>query len=187
MGAPSSSWRASSLLIFAALSSNLTFPGEVRAEEVHFSAYDLRSLFFVSKSSNANRVRYALRLDRSCQPLGDEPVEAYWQNLEVGPKDLEPLSTLDHLAYGIAEQHVRREGDQAVVQLVLRAVKSRPVRVRIEKVAGACRAEVTVLIGDKVATLEQVHVTLESPVSVRHLDILGRTQDGAQVEERLTP
>jgi hypothetical protein len=187
MGAPSSSWRATSLLIFVALNSILVLPGEVRADEVHFSAYDLRSLFFISKSSNANRVRYALRLDRSCQPLGDEPVQAYWQNLERGPHDLEPLSTLDQLAYGIAEQHVRREGTQAIVQLVLRAVKSRPVRVQIEKVADACRAEVTVLIGDKVATLEQVHVTLESPVSVRHLDILGRTQDGAQIEQRLSP
>lgn len=165
----------------------MVWPGPARADDVHFGASDVRELFFVSKSTNANRVRYGLRLDSACRPRGDEPLYAYWQNLEKGPKDLEPLGSLDHLAYGIEDQRVVETKDGPEVQVVLRAVTGRSLRIRAFKVGEVCGAEVLLSISGKPARLDHVHVTLNNPFSVHHLDLLGRGADGALLEERLTP
>src|SRR5438067_10152311 len=64
------------------------------------------NLFVIQRSKNTNEVQYQLHVNDRCQIVSDKPVDAFWQLREVSPETTEPLSDLEHMAYGVANQKV---------------------------------------------------------------------------------
>src|SRR5947209_15313940 len=54
----------------------------------------------------SNEVQYQLHVNDRCQIVSDHPVGAFWQLREVSPEKTEPLSDLEHMAYGVTNQKV---------------------------------------------------------------------------------
>ena len=69
--------------ILLVLSCALAFPAAADELPVH----ELDSVIFLTKNTNKNQVHYGVHVDEYCRPLEDEPVYAYWRNLEEGPDD----------------------------------------------------------------------------------------------------
>ena len=64
------------------------------------------NLFVIQRSKNTNEVQYQLRVNDRCQIVSAHPVSAFWQLREVSPETTEPLSDLEHMAYGVTNQQV---------------------------------------------------------------------------------
>jgi hypothetical protein len=169
-----SPWMAA---VFAALTLAV---GPARAESPN--APQALLLFLISKSENKNQVEYAIRVDDRCQPLAPAPVFAYWLMREKGPGVTEPLLSHELDAYGIASQIATRTPDGVVVQLVLRAVRGRPIAIRVSKNAsGACQALSTVAISGAPAHLYDVYAKLKWPFGVEYLLLEGWSLDGTRI------
>ena len=76
------------------------------ADERRFRANDIRTLFAIAKNTNRNEVQYGVKLDDECQPVGNEPVYAYWRDFEKGPEVTDDLSAIERSLYGVREQRV---------------------------------------------------------------------------------
>jgi hypothetical protein len=139
-------------------------------------------LFSISKSENKNQVEYAIRVDDRCQPLAVAPVFAYWRMREKGPGVTEPLLAHELDAYGIASQVTTHTPDGVVVQLVLRAVRGRPIAIGVSRSAsGACQALSTVAISGSPAHLYDVYAKLKWPFGVEYLLLQGWSLDGTRI------
>jgi hypothetical protein len=139
-------------------------------------------LFSISKSENKNQVQYAVRVDDNCQPLTPAPVFAYWRMREKGPVVTEPLLAHELDAYGIASQATTRTATGGVVQLVLRAVRGRPITVEVYRTAsGECQALSTVAILGTPSHLFDVYAKLKWPFGVEYLLLEGWSMDGTRV------
>jgi Domain of unknown function (DUF4833) len=141
-------------------------------------------LFSISKSENKNQVEYAIRVDERCQPSTAAPVFAYWLMREKGPNVTEPLLAHELDAYGIASQVTTHtpDGAGAGVQLVLRAVRGRPIAIRVfRNASGACQALATVAISGAPAHLYDVYAKLKWPFGVEYLLLQGWSVDGTRV------
>src|SRR5437899_6100827 len=68
------------------------------------------NLFVIQRSKNTNEVQYQLHVNDHCQIVSDHPVDAFWHLREVSPEHTEPLSDLEHMAYGVANQKVAEHG-----------------------------------------------------------------------------
>src|SRR5713101_288513 len=64
------------------------------------------NLFVIQRSKNTNEVQYRLHVNDHCQIVSDHPVRAFWHLREVSPEHTEPLSDLEHMAYGVTNQKV---------------------------------------------------------------------------------
>ena len=64
------------------------------------------NLFVIQRSKNTNEVQYQLHVNDRCQIVSDKPVGAFWHLREVSPEKTEPLTDLEHMAYGVANQKV---------------------------------------------------------------------------------
>ena len=162
-----------------------------RADELHFGANDIQTLFFISKSDDRNRVDYAIRLDARCVPYGEEPVFPYWREFEPPPPvRIKTMSAFSKLGYGIATQKmVRRSATGGDVVIKLKQV-GRAISITTSKGAnGRCSA----LVRMKVASIENaqllsIFVKLSGPLSVSYIDIKGKNlATGKPVGERLKP
>jgi hypothetical protein len=145
-------------------------------------------LFSISKSENKNRVQYAVRVDRHCAPISEEPIFAYWQMLELGATRIEPLLAREVPAYGPASQTVlSRDADGGRIRLILKALPTRPILVQVFRASsGACQALSTVTISGSPAHLYNVHAKLRWPGGVAYLLVQGWSLDGTHVlSERL--
>ncbi len=150
-------------------------------EPLRFGPYDVARLFSISKSENSNEVVYGVRLDDSCTPRGESPVFAYWEMLERGPGVTEPLLDRELRAYGIASQRVLVRGPAGgSVDLVLRAMPTRHILVRTDRVERACRALPSLSVGGTDAYLYDIYVKLR-PLGIGALLLSGRTTDGTRV------
>ena len=58
------------------------------------------NLFVIQRSKNTNEVHYQLHVNDRCHIISAQPVSAFWQLLEVSPEHIEPLTDLEHMAYG---------------------------------------------------------------------------------------
>lgn len=161
---------------------------------VHFGDHDVRSVFFVAKSENANQVHYAVRATADCRPSGASPVFPYWRDLEVGPKVVSPVLAHEERAYGLeAEQRVVVNRKHAFVDIRLRAVPARTIRVRLSKDRkGRCKATATMRIAGKHARLDHVFVELRAflglAVGVEYFLIRGSVSAGNKpVVEKVSP
>jgi len=150
-------------------------------EPLRFGPYDVARLFSISKSENRNDVVYGVRLDDRCAPRGDSPVFVYWEMLERGPGVTEPVLDRELRAYGIASQRVLARGPAGgSVDLVLRAMPSRHILVRTDRVERACKAWPSLSIGGTDAYLYDIYVKLR-PLGIDSLLLSGRTTDGTRV------
>lgn len=159
------------------------------ANEPRFSANDIETLFFISKSDDRNRVDYGMRLDRKCAPYGEEPVFPYWRLFEPPlPVRTKPMEAMAKLAYGISTQHVvRRTASGGETTIKLRQVKRAIVITTSLGANGRC----TALVRTKIANVQNVQlvsifVKLSGPLSVSYIDIKGKKPATAMpIEERL--
>ena len=141
-------------------------------------------LFIVQRSKNKNEVRYELRVDENCMPLGKEPVHGYWQDLEKGLNVRTEMEGLDFLAYGITYQKIN--GD--TVKFKVKAIKDREYSVKSFKKNDSCFAEATTRIGGKNAVLKKAYIfSVEKfiKIKVKYINLEGFLPDGTIVQERI--
>jgi hypothetical protein len=151
------------------------------AEPLHFGPHDFTSLFSISKSENKNEVVYGIHLDAHCAPLGDAPVFAFWRMNEKGPAVIEPLLGREEPAYGIGRQRVlARDGGGGKVEVILRALPSRPIVVETKPGEGRCQAWSTLPIAGEGAYLYNVYVKLRE-LGVDYLLLSGWALDRSRV------
>jgi hypothetical protein len=155
-----------------------------------FGANDVRTLFFISKSDDKNRVDYGIRLDAECRATGSDAVFAYWREFEPPPPvRTHALSFMDRLAYGISAQGpIKSSGKGGEHYLRLKRYP-RDIRISTQKGSGGCEAVVrTTIAGVPSARLASIFAKLSGPLSVAYIDIAGtHPKTGALLQERLKP
>ena len=172
----------------ALLAAALTVPaGAARADGPRFGPHDVRAIFAIAKNIDRDEVRYGIRLDQDCVPVGDAPVYAYWQQIEQGPNVVEDLNFLDRTVYGIDGQWVLKRGtDASKVLMTLKATPKRGIAILTRRRDGKCRAESIATIEGRPARLESVFVHIPGFLKVDWIDIRGSdVATGASVVERV--
>lgn len=166
----------------------LAFAGVARAD-VEFGPNDVPTVFFIDKSDDLNRVDYGVRLDADCHPISGSAMVVYWRVFEgdrEGRRTL-GLNIFEGPVYGIGRQVlVAHDDEEAVLEIEVRALPGRRIRIRSRREAGRCVAEGHATIAGSEARLRSVHVTLgDGPGAVRFLDVFGTREDGTSVRERI--
>src|SRR5262245_9307238 len=96
-------------------------------------AKDVRSVFFIARSTNKNQVHYGVRVDAACNFIGAESVYGYWQMLE-SHGEIEPILALEQPVYGLQEsQSVTKNGASINIRVKLRAFPDRSLDIAIVK------------------------------------------------------
>lgn len=95
----------------------MTSAGDTRADTISFGSHDVETVFFVTKSSDRNRVDYGIRLNGRCAPVSDTAVFLYWRDFEgASAAQTHSLGWFDYIPYGLSEQRLvhrtRTGGDQ---------------------------------------------------------------------------
>lgn len=141
-----------------------------------------RELFTLSRSTNANVVKYVLRLDKEGLLDAAHPVEAYWLMLAENGRREELTWGERQLAYGFSVSNVTPRS----CTLRLTACPDRELSVRA--VDGQFRAQL--LIQRQAAYLQSIFVRTEEHLllpSVRYVEISGLGANGQRVAERIVP
>ena len=175
------------LAVCAALAPFLT-SAPARAAEMTFGPHDVPTVFFIAKSNDKNRVDYGIRLDAACAPASDDAIIPYWREFEKAPPvRTHPLSLIDHIPYGVAEQRVLSRTATGGEYAVKLKQFSRPIVITSKKEAdGTCSATARATINGATAQLLSVYAKLLSIVSVDYIDVFGRSfETGAPVTERI--
>ncbi len=149
--------------------------------------HDVATVFYISKSDDRNRVDYGVHLDASCAPVGRDPVFAYWRRFEPGQERFGDLNFLDQTAYGVERQEVGTpDATGTWIRVLLRALSSRPIQVRIQRGPAGCTGAALLDIRGRDAILDHVFVQLGGPASIDHLMIRGEERlSGQPVHERV--
>lgn len=151
----------------------LVLPAVAHADP-KFGPNDIRTLFAIKKSENKNEVHYGIHLDDACQPVGDEPIFAYWRELEQGPNVVLDLGMFQKKAYGIKGQWVQSKTPQESKLLMsLNATPDRGISVSVKKKDGRCVSETVATINKESALLEQVFVHIAGFLSVDWIELRG--------------
>ena len=141
-----------------------------------------RELFTLSRSTNANVVKYAVRLDKEGLLDVAKPVEAYWLMLAENGRREELTWGERQLAYGFSVSNVTPRS----CALRLTACPDRELSVRT--VDSRFRAQL--LIQGRAAYLQSIFVRTEEHAllpSVRYVEISGLGANGQWVAERIVP
>ena len=149
-------------------------------------AADPHSVFFIQRNKNKNEVHYAISLDESCRPQGDDPLKNYWLRLEDGPEVEKPLKLLQQVGYGIKSQKVTDGG----VLVVLRNMAARPVTIETAREGDRCTAVAYMTIAGERTRFERAYVFAKDGFlmpEVKYVDLFGTRDDGTPVEERIEP
>ena len=154
------------------------------------------NLFVIQRSKNTNEVQYQLHVNDHCQIVSDHPVDAFWNLREVSPESTAPLSDLEHMAYGVANQKVaenRVSFDLGVLEH-FRALEQRSITatVRYDPHSATCTPSVQTTIHGQVAALERIYVEADERLvrpKVRYIDVVGKSvaSSPTQVTERIVP
>lgn len=153
------------------------------ADDPRFHANDIRTLFVIAKNIDRNEVQFGIHLDRSCQPVGDEPIYAYWRQFERGADVTEDLTFLDRTVYGIGSQKVlERTPDKSKVLMTIKAAPDRGVAIITKSQDGKCVAQSVALINGQPSDLERVFVHVAGFMSVDWVELRGRRAGEAVVE-----
>lgn len=163
---------------FTLAAATCLLPQEARAKPRY------QRLFFIARSTNANLLHYAVRLDERGALDIDDPVIAYWvMRAEDGRR--EGLTWFErHFAYGFS---VLGPVSQAGFGLKLSASGARRLDVRRD---GKGRYRAHVPIAGRPAALARIFVQVEEGGAlpkVRYVDLFGRQNSGGLVRERLVP
>ena len=155
------------------------------ADDARFGPNDVRTVFFIGKNDDRNQVQYGIHLDKACVPIGDEPVYAYWRQLERGPDVVEDLNLLDKTVYGIREQKVlERSPEKSKVLMTLKATPDRGIAILTHLRDGKCVADPVAFINKEASTLQSVFVHVAGFMSVDWIEIRG-VLNGTPVVERV--
>lgn len=155
------------------------------ADDARFGPNDVRTVFVIGKSDDKNQVQYGIHLDKACVPIGDEPVYAYWRQLERGPDVVEDLNLLDKTVYGIRDQKVlERSPEKSKVLMTVKATPDRGIAILTRLRDGKCVAEPIAFINKEPSTLESVFVHIAGFMSVDWVEIRGQL-NGKPVVERV--
>jgi hypothetical protein len=156
-----------------------------------FFAFDVATVFFISKSDDHNRVDYGIHLDAHCAPYGDEPVFQYWREFENAPPvRVHTLGAFEFIAYGIDQRTVQKTATGGVVYVKLRQLEKRPIEITTGRGAdGRCVSQARTLINGKTCEFTSAFVKLGGGFivpSVDYVDVHGRDlETKADVVERL--
>ena len=150
-----------------------------------FKPGDIRLLFVVKKNTNRNEVAYGIHLDKSCQPVGDEPIYPYWRQLERGPDAVDELTFLDRTVYGIGSQKIlKKTPEESKVLMTLKATSDRGIAIITKMSEGKCVAKSITFINGLPGLLDNVFVHVAGVMSVDWIEIRG-TIDGKDAVERI--
>jgi hypothetical protein len=163
-----------------------------RAAEPKFFPFDVRTVFYISKSDDRNRVDYGIHLDDRCAPYKDEAVFQYWREFENSPPvRIHTLGIFEYIPYGISEQRIiSRTPTGGAVAIKLRQFSKSPIGIVTKKESdGHCSSQARTIINGKDCELTYVYVKLARGgfvPSVDYVDVHGKDSDtGKDVEERL--
>ncbi len=161
------------------------------ADDPSFTATDLPTVFYFSKSDDKNRVDYGLKLDAACAPIGDEPLFPYWREFETQPPGLHThtLKFFEYAGYGVSDQRIKKLPDgKAEITVKLKAFP-REIVIEVGKgEGGKCVATPRAVIGGSPnVELTSAFIKLKSGWSVEYVEVKGRTKDGRNLAERLLP
>jgi hypothetical protein len=154
------------------------------------------NLLVIQRSKNINEVQYQLHVNDRCQIVSDHPVDAFWQLREVSPETTEPLSDLEHMAYGVANQKVSENRVSFDLEVLehFRALEQRRITatVRYDPHTATCTPIVQTIINGQVAVLERIYVQADERLvrpKVRYIDVVGKSLAASptQVTERIEP
>lgn len=154
-----------------------------------FGAHDVRTVFFISKSDDRNRVDYGVHLDAQCQPVGDTPVYAYWHRFEPDQATFGDLNAMDRRVYGVRRQRIHEADEHGTwIEIRLAALADERILILVRRRGGRCDARARVQLRGRDALLDHVHVQLAQLFGVSHVTIHGRDPDsGAEVTEQRSP
>jgi hypothetical protein len=154
------------------------------------------NLFVIQRSKNTNEVQYQLHVNDRCQIDSTAPVSAFWHLRAVSPETTEPLSNLEHMAYGVTNQQVAEHEvsfDLGVLEH-FRALEQRRITatVRYDPSSATCTPSVQTTINGQVAALERIYVQADERLvrpKVRYIDVVGTSlaSSPTQVTERIEP
>jgi hypothetical protein len=156
-----------------------------RADDPRFHPNDVRSVFLIGKSDDRDEVHYGIHLDKDCVPVGEQPVYAYWLQVEKGPNITEDLNLLDRSVYGVKGQSVtRRSTDESKVLMTVKAAPDRTVAIVLHKQDGKCIADPIATINSAPARLDRVFIHIAGFLRVDWVEIRG-VANGKPVVERV--
>lgn len=170
------------IVIVAAISATAA----VGLADLEIRPHDVATVFFVTKSDDRNRVDYGVRLDADCRPEGDQPMFAYWRELEPGGTN-HGLNPFEQRFYGVARQERIDRGERGgALRVEIRALRGRAITIRTTRSFDRCVATATLPIDGVEARLEHVHLTLAGPNALRYAEIFGQAPD-REVREVVQP
>ncbi len=153
------------------------------ADERRFRANDIRTLFAIAKNTNRNEVQYGVKLDDECQPVGNEPVYAYWRDFEKGPEVTDDLSAIERSLYGVREQRVlARAPGESKILMSLKATPQRGIAIFVRKRDGKCVSESIATINGAPARLERIFVHVAGLMSVDWVELRGQLNGQPAIE-----
>ena len=154
------------------------------------------NLFVIQRNKNTNEVQYQLHVNDRCQIVSATPISAFWRLREVSPETTEPLSALEHMAYGVTNQQVAEHEvsfDLGVLDH-FRPLEQRRITatVRSDPHSATCTPSVQTTINGQVAALERIYVQADERLvrpKVRYIDVVGTSvaSSPTQVTERIEP
>src|SRR5215831_5505645 len=154
------------------------------------------NLFVIQRNKNTNEVQYQLHVNDRCHIVSDHPVDAVWHLRAVSPETTAPLTDLEQMVYGVADQQV---GENWVSFDLGFLAHFRPldqrritVAVRYDPQTATCTPSVQTTINGQVAALERIYVQADERLvrpQVRHIDVFGTSVESSptQVVERIAP
>lgn len=153
-------------------------------------------LFAIQRNRNANEVHYRLRVDDRCRLVSATPVDAVWTLGTHRPATTEPLTDLEHMAYGAVHQQVAENWvtfDLGLLThfrpLELWSVKATAI---YDPHTATCAPIVHRTINGQVAALERMYVQAEegglTPM-LTYIDVFGKSLEASPVpvQERIAP
>ena len=154
------------------------------------------NLFVIQRSKNTNEVQYQLHVNDHCQIVSDHPVDAFWHLREASPEHTEPLSDLEHMAYGVTNQKVAEHGvsfDLGVLEH-FRSLEQRSITATVsyDPHTATCTPSVQTTINGQVAALERIYVQADERLvrpKVLYIDVFGKSlvSSPTLVKERIDP
>jgi len=145
-------------------------------------ALPTRELFTLGRNTNANVIKYAVRIGKDGHLDVADPIEAYWLMLAENGRREELTWTERQLAYGFSVSNSTPHG------CVLRLAACSERELHVRGVDGVYRAELA--IAKQPAALQRVFVFAERHAllpSVRYVEISGTNASGKSVTERILP
>jgi hypothetical protein len=148
------------------------------------------NLFFIKRSKNTNEVHYDARFE-NCAWSRPE-VDSYWRDLQDGPNAVSEIKWYERPAYGF---EISRVSDSEIT-IRINALPEKKITVRLSPTDdGDCRVSSAIEIDGKTARLRSIYVNAEETkflglvptgATVHYIDILGYSEDGRPVFERIT-